>query len=181
MIILGIESSCDETAIAIIDAEKRHCLAHQIASQIAKHRPYGGVVPEIAARDHFTQIDQLLDKSLAEADCDLSQIDLIAVTSGPGLIGSLLVGVSFAKALAVGLNKPIIEVNHLVGHALINRFNDAKLAYPFYLLLASGGHSLLALVEQANQFSLLGQSQDDAFGEQARARRNCLCLPTSRG
>ena len=137
-IVLGIESSCDETAIALV-REDGAVLSHALATQRDEHAPYGGVVPEIAARAHLAQIDRLYTRALSEAGIGIEAVDAVAVTTGPGLIGGVIVGVMLAKAVAAAANKPLISVNHLEGHALTVRLTH-KVKFPYYLLLISGGH-----------------------------------------
>ncbi|GHA06344.1 tRNA (adenosine(37)-N6)-threonylcarbamoyltransferase complex transferase subunit TsaD [Novosphingobium arvoryzae] len=163
-IVLGIESSCDETAAALVDSERR-ILAQRIASQDEAHRPYGGVVPEIAARAHAERIAPLVEATLADAGMALDDVDAIAATAGPGLIGGVMVGLVTAKALAMASGKPLIAVNHLEGHALSPRLADATLAYPYLLLLVSGGHCQVLLVEALGRYRRLATTIDDALGE----------------
>lgn len=163
-IVLGIESSCDETAAALVDSERR-ILAQRIASQDEAHRPYGGVVPEIAARAHAERIAPLVEATLADAGMTLDDVDAIAATAGPGLIGGVMVGLVTAKALAMAAGKPLIAVNHLEGHALSPRLADATLAYPYLLLLVSGGHCQVLLVEGLGRYRRLATTIDDALGE----------------
>ena len=163
-IVLGIESSCDETAAALVDSERR-ILAQRIASQDEAHRPYGGVVPEIAARAHAERIAPLVEATLADAGMSLDDVDAIAATAGPGLIGGVMVGLVTAKALAMASGKPLIAVNHLEGHALSPRLADATLAYPYLLLLVSGGHCQILLVEALGRYRRLATTIDDALGE----------------
>ena len=146
MIVLGIESSCDETAAAIVD-DRRRVLAERLFSQLDEHRPYGGVVPEIAARAHVEALEPLIEAALAEAGVRLADVDAIAATAGPGLIGGVMVGLVTGKALAHAAGKPLIAVNHLEGHALSPRLADPTLDFPYLLLLVSGGHCQLLLVE----------------------------------
>ncbi|MDP3908434.1 tRNA (adenosine(37)-N6)-threonylcarbamoyltransferase complex transferase subunit TsaD [Novosphingobium sp.] len=163
-IVLGIESSCDETAAALVDSERR-ILAQRIASQDEAHRPYGGVVPEIAARAHAERLAPLIESTLADAGLGLDDVDAIAATAGPGLIGGVMVGLVTAKALAMAAGKPLIAINHLEGHALSPRLADAALAYPYLLLLVSGGHCQVLLVEGVGRYSRLATTIDDALGE----------------
>ncbi|HMT46200.1 MAG TPA: tRNA (adenosine(37)-N6)-threonylcarbamoyltransferase complex transferase subunit TsaD [Novosphingobium sp.] len=163
-IVLGIESSCDETAAALVDSERR-VLAQRIASQDEEHRPYGGVVPEIAARAHAERLAPLIEAVLDEAGLGLGDVDAIAATAGPGLIGGVMVGLVTAKALAMASGKPLIAVNHLEGHALSPRLADASLQFPYLLLLVSGGHCQLLEVRGVGQFRRLGTTIDDALGE----------------
>ncbi|WP_281299874.1 MULTISPECIES: tRNA (adenosine(37)-N6)-threonylcarbamoyltransferase complex transferase subunit TsaD [unclassified Iodidimonas] len=162
-IILGIETSCDETAAALVDGERR-ILSHALWSQIEAHALYGGVVPEIAARAHVDHLDHLIRKALLDANIKLADVDAIAATAGPGLIGGVMVGVVTAKALAFGANKPFIAINHLEGHALSPRL-CADIAFPYLLLLISGGHCQLLIVDGVGAYERLGSTIDDAAGE----------------
>ena len=164
MKVLGIESSCDETGIALIDSEKG-LLAHAIHTQIDMHRAYGGVVPELASRDHIRRVIVLADKVLAEAGVRKTEIDAVAVTEGPGLAGALLVGTSVAHALGYALGIPVIGVHHLEGHLLSARLADPKPEFPFIALLVSGGHTQFMKVSAFGQYELLGETLDDAAGE----------------
>jgi N6-L-threonylcarbamoyladenine synthase len=164
MLILGLESSCDETAAALVTGD-RAILAHKLAGQEAAHRPYGGVVPEIAARAHVEVLGPLVTAALDEAGVNLSQVDAIAATAGPGLIGGVMVGLVTGKALALAAGKPLIAVNHLEGHALSPRLADPTLAFPYLLLLVSGGHCQLLLVEGVGAYRRLATTIDDAAGE----------------
>ncbi len=163
-IILGIESSCDETAVALVTSD-REILAHKLATQEEAHRPYGGVVPEIAARAHAEKIAPLVEAALAEANLALADVDAIAATAGPGLIGGVMVGLVTGKALAHGASKPLVAVNHLEGHALSARLTDPDLAFPYLLLLVSGGHCQLLAVEGVGRYRRLATTIDDAAGE----------------
>ncbi|MGC6399947.1 tRNA (adenosine(37)-N6)-threonylcarbamoyltransferase complex transferase subunit TsaD [Sphingomonas sp. FW199] len=164
MLILGLESSCDETAAALVTGDRR-ILAHALAGQEAAHAPYGGVVPEIAARAHVEMLGPLIEQALAEANVTLNDVDAIAATAGPGLIGGVMVGLVTGKALALAAGKPLIGVNHLEGHALSPRLADADLSFPYLLLLVSGGHCQLLLVEGVGQYRRLATTIDDAAGE----------------
>src|SRR5690349_18303783 len=169
MIVLGIESSCDETAAALV-RDDGLVLADVVASQIALHAPYGGVVPELASRAHMQHVIPVIERALAQAGRDLSALDGVAVTNGPGLIGALLIGVQTAKAIAFARGLPLVGVNHLVGHLLspfLHRAGDAAEApeYPFIALLASGGHTALYEVRSSDDVEQLGQTRDDAAGE----------------
>lgn len=164
VLILAIESSCDETSCAVIK-NGRVVLSNIISSQIDIHKTYGGVVPEIASRKHVEVIDIVLQQALDEANTTLEDIDAIAVTYGPGLVGALLVGLSTAKALAFSLNKPLIGVHHIEGHIAANYIEDKELAPPFMCLVASGGHSHIVHVKDYGVFEVLGQTRDDAAGE----------------
>lgn len=163
MLILGIESSCDETAAAIV-TDQRTILANVTYSQIKEHIPYGGVVPEIAARNHLAYLENVITQTLKEAHVSLDQIDGFAATSGPGLIGGVMVGVMAAKALAASLSKPFLAINHLEGHALTIRLTHG-IAFPYLLLLISGGHAQFLWVEDLGSYQILGQTKDDAVGE----------------
>lgn len=163
MLVLGIESSCDETAAAVIEDGK--ISSNIIASQIAFHAPYGGVVPEIASRKHLEAIVPVIRQALDEAHVALKNIEGIAVTSGPGLIGSLLVGLSTAKALACALNIPFVGVNHLEGHIAASLLLEHVPKIPFIALVVSGGHTSIYLATSYHDFKLLGQTRDDAAGE----------------
>ena len=163
-IVLGIESSCDETAAALVDSDRR-ILAQRIASQDEEHRPYGGVVPEIAARAHAERLTPLIAATLVDAGMSLSDLDAIAATAGPGLIGGVMVGLVSAKALAMASDKPLIAINHLEGHALSPRLADPALEFPYLLLLVSGGHCQILLVEGVGHYRRLGTTIDDALGE----------------
>jgi len=160
--VLGIETSCDETAVAIVSEDGR-ILADCLLSQ-SEHIEFGGVVPEIAARAHLDSLDLLIEQSLIDSNLTIDDIDAIAVTAGPGLIGGVLVGVVTAKAIAAVNNKPIIAVNHLEGHALAARLSE-KIEFPYLLLLASGGHCQLLIVEGVGNYKQLGTTLDDALGE----------------
>jgi N6-L-threonylcarbamoyladenine synthase len=163
-IILGLESSCDETAAALVTADRR-VLAHRLAGQEAEHRPFGGVVPEIAARAHVDALLPLIEGALDDAKLSLSDVDAIAATAGPGLIGGVMVGLVTAKALSHAAGKPLIAVNHLEGHALSPRLADPALAFPYLLLLVSGGHCQLLFVSGVGQYQRMATTIDDAAGE----------------
>ena len=175
-VILSVESSCDETAIAIV-RNGREELASAIASQIDTHALYGGVVPEIASRMHVEAIDPLLDMALEQANMTIHDIDAIAVTYGPGLVGALLTGVSWAKALAYSLDLPLIPVNHIEGHVSANYIAHPDLQPPFVCLVASGGHSHILHVEHYGQYELIGQTTDDAAGEAFDKVAHVLNIP----
>lgn len=164
MKILGIETSCDETAAAVVE-DGRNVLSNVINSQIDIHTKYGGVVPEIASRNHVMDLPYVIEEALNEADTNLDEIDAIAVTKGPGLVGALLVGVSHAKALASALNKPLIGVHHIEGHIAANYIEDKELEPPFLCLVVSGGHTHLVLVKDYTDYEILGKTMDDAAGE----------------
>ena len=163
-LILGLESSCDETAAALVTSDRR-ILAHRVAGQEADHAPFGGVVPEIAARAHAERLTPLIEATLADAGMTLADVDAIAATAGPGLIGGVMVGLVTAKALAMASDKPLIAVNHLEGHALSPRLAEETLAFPYLLLLVSGGHCQLLLVEDVGRYQRLATTIDDALGE----------------
>ena len=163
-LILGIESSCDETAAALVTSDRR-ILAHCLAGQEAAHRPFGGVVPEIAARAHVEILPRLVEAVLAEADIRLDEVDAIAATAGPGLIGGVMVGLVTAKGLALATGKPLVALNHLEGHALSPMLSDPDLAFPYLLLLVSGGHCQLLFVEGVGRYRRLATTIDDAAGE----------------
>jgi len=164
MLLLAIESSCDETAAAVLEDGTR-LLSSVVDSQILVHSPYGGVVPELASRRHVETIFPIVNKALKQASVRLDQLDAIAVTQGPGLIGSLLIGMSFAKALAYVKNIPCIGVDHLAGHLLSIFLGENHPGFPYVALAASGGHSSLYLVNDPMSYKLLGQTRDDAAGE----------------
>lgn len=163
MRVLGIETSCDETAAALV-ADDRTILSNVVLSQLDDHRPFGGVVPEIAARAHLEHLDSIIARALDEAGVSLADIDGIAATGGPGLIGGVMVGVMTAKAMAAARGLPFVAVNHLEAHALTARLTD-DVAFPYLLLLVSGGHCQLLIVEGVGRFRLLGTTIDDAIGE----------------
>lgn len=163
-IILGIESSCDETAASVVRGG-REILSNVINTQVDFHKKYGGVVPEIASRKHIENIDSVIDEALFSANVTLSDIDAIAVTYGPGLVGALLVGVSSAKALAFATGKPLVAVNHIRGHICANFVAHPELKPPFVCLVASGGHSHIVNVKDYTEFEILGRTRDDAAGE----------------
>jgi N6-L-threonylcarbamoyladenine synthase len=163
-LILGIESSCDETAVALVATDRR-ILASRIAGQEAAHAPFGGVVPEIAARAHVEILPDLIEATLAEADVRLCAVDAIAATAGPGLIGGVMVGLVTAKGLALAAGKPLVAVNHLEGHALSPMLTAPDLAFPYLLLLVSGGHCQLLRIEGLGRYRRLATTIDDAAGE----------------
>ncbi|MGN1223138.1 MAG: tRNA (adenosine(37)-N6)-threonylcarbamoyltransferase complex transferase subunit TsaD [Christensenellales bacterium] len=162
--VLAIESSCDETSIAIVK-NGREIISNIVASQIDIHKRFGGVVPEVASRNHIAQINNCLKECLTNANMTLEDVDIIAVTYGAGLIGALMVGVNFAKALAYSLNKPLIKVDHIKGHIAANYLCFKELEPPFLCLLVSGAHTEIIKVEDYNKYSLIGHSLDDACGE----------------
>lgn len=164
MRVLGIESSCDETGIAIYD-DVQGLLAHTLYSQVATHRRFGGVVPELASRDHVKYLIPLIDEALLKANMNKSQLDAIAYTAGPGLIGALLTGACFAKSLAFALNIPALAVHHLEAHLLAAKLDSPGLDFPFTVLLVSGGHTQLIEAHALGEYQLLGDTLDDAVGE----------------
>jgi N6-L-threonylcarbamoyladenine synthase len=167
MRLLGIETSCDETAAAIVERDAAgggRILSNVVRSQLDEHAPYGGVVPELAARAHVSHLDHIIVRAAADAGVRLNDVDGIAATAGPGLIGGVLVGLTTAKALAAALDKPLIAVNHLEAHALTARLTDG-LAFPYLLLLVSGGHSQFVLVRDVGHYERWGTTIDDALGE----------------
>ncbi|WP_392538992.1 tRNA (adenosine(37)-N6)-threonylcarbamoyltransferase complex transferase subunit TsaD [Legionella sp. 227] len=164
MLVLGIESSCDETGVAIYDSDAG-LLAHALHSQIDTHRVHGGVVPELASRDHINYLVPLLDKVLQQAGLDKKALDGIAYTAGPGLIGALLVGSCFAKSLAYALQIPALAIHHLEAHLLAAKMETPSLEFPFIALLVSGGHCQLVEVSDLGKYSILGDTLDDAVGE----------------
>jgi N6-L-threonylcarbamoyladenine synthase len=163
MIVLGIETSCDETAAALVRSD-RAVLAERVLSQLAEHAPFGGVVPEIAARAHLDHLDRLVAETMGAAGLDFADLDGVAATGGPGLIGGVIVGVMTAKAIAAVAGKPFLAINHLEGHALSPRLM-AECAFPYLLLLVSGGHCQLLAVEGVGRYRRLGTTLDDAAGE----------------
>ena len=176
MNILAIESSCDETAVAIV-ADGRRVLTDCIASQVDLHRIYGGVVPEIASRKHIEAIYALADQALDQAGLTRDQIDAVAVTYAPGLIGAVLVGVNFAKAAAMALNKPLIPVHHIRGHIAANYLAYPELEPPFLCLVVSGGHTMIIDVKDYTDMEILGTTLDDAAGECFDKVGRVLCMP----
>jgi N6-L-threonylcarbamoyladenine synthase len=174
-IVLGIESSCDETAVALV-REDGVILSQALATQRDDHAPYGGVVPEIAARAHLAQIDRLYLRAMADAKLDIHDVDAIAATAGPGLIGGVIVGLMLGKALAAAAHKPFIAVNHLEGHALTVRLTD-NVEFPYFLLLISGGHCQQLVVRGVGDYVRLGTTRDDALGEAFDKCAKMLGLP----
>ena len=164
MIVLGVESSCDETGLALYDTE-RGLLAHALHSQVAMHEEYGGVVPELASRDHVKRAIPLLEKILSDSGLAITAIDAIAYTQGPGLAGALLVGASIANGLALALGKAVLGVHHLEGHLLSPMLSKNAPEFPFVALLVSGGHTQLMRVDGVGEYTLLGETLDDAAGE----------------
>jgi N6-L-threonylcarbamoyladenine synthase len=164
VLILAIESSCDETAASVVE-NGRYVLSNIISSQIDIHKEFGGVVPEVASRKHIENINDVVEEALTKANVSSEQIDAIAVTYGPGLVGALLVGVNFAKGLSYAWNKPLIGVNHIEGHISANFIEDKDLEPPFVCLVASGGHTHLVYVKGYGEYEILGKTRDDAAGE----------------
>lgn len=164
LIIMGIESSCDETSVAIVK-NGRKVLSNVIDTQISIHEKFGGVVPEIASRNHVEAISNVMKQALAEAKIDINDVDAIACTYGPGLVGALLVGVSYAKALSYSLNIPLIGVNHIEGHIAANYITHQELEPPFLCMLMSGGNTQIVHVKDYTEFEILGKTRDDAIGE----------------
>ncbi|MBU3209227.1 tRNA (adenosine(37)-N6)-threonylcarbamoyltransferase complex transferase subunit TsaD [Clostridium algidicarnis] len=162
--ILAIESSCDETAAAVV-INGRQVLSNIISSQIETHKKFGGVVPEVASRKHIEAVNIVVEQALKEASMDLSDIDAIAVTYGPGLVGALLVGIQYAKGLAYGSKKPLIGINHIEGHISANFIQYKDLKPPFMCLVVSGGHTFIVYVKGFGQFEVIGETRDDAAGE----------------
>ena len=175
MIALGIETSCDDTSVAIVD-NKCRIISNIIPSQINIHRKFGGIVPEIASRCHAKIIDQTIEKALNKAGLKLKDLDLIAATAGPGLIGGLIVGLMSGKTIASIYKKPFIAVNHLEAHALTCRLTN-QINFPYLLLLLSGGHCQIILVNKINQYQKIGQTLDDALGEAFDKVARMLGLP----
>ena len=176
MKILAIESSCDETAAAVIE-DGRKTLSSVVFSQIELHKEYGGVVPEIASRYHIEKITQIVDEALSDSGCTMADIDAVAATTAPGLIGALLVGLNYAKALAYRFHKPFIPVHHLRGHIAANYLAHEECKPPFLALVVSGGHSHIVEVKDYTQFSVIGKTRDDAAGEAFDKGARVLGLP----
>lgn len=176
MKVLGIETSCDETAASVVE-DGRRALSDVVATQIEVHRRWGGVVPELASRNHVVQVMPVVDEALSRAGVAPADLDGLAVTAGPGLVGALLVGVQVAKALALGWGKPLARVNHLEGHLLAVFLTDDPPAFPFLGLVVSGGHTSLYLAEGFGRYRLLGQTRDDAAGEAFDKGAKLLGLP----
>lgn len=164
IITLGFESSCDETSVAVLK-NGREVLSNVINTQIPIHTQFGGVVPEIASRKHIENISNVTKEALKEANITFDDVDIIACTYGPGLVGALLVGVSYAKALSYALNKPLVGVNHIEGHIAANYITNTKLEPPFLCLIVSGGHTNLVHIKSYEEFEILGKTRDDAIGE----------------
>ncbi|MGE3307465.1 MAG: tRNA (adenosine(37)-N6)-threonylcarbamoyltransferase complex transferase subunit TsaD, partial [Rhizobiaceae bacterium] len=177
--VLGIETSCDETAAAVVTCDGNgagEILSNVVLSQIAEHAAFGGVVPEIAARAHVEALDGVVEAALADAGVSLGEVDAIASTAGPGLIGGLIVGLMTAKALAAASAKPLLAINHLEGHALTGRLTDG-LAFPYLLLLVSGGHTQIALVRGVGDYERWATTIDDALGEAFDKTAKLIGLP----
>ncbi len=176
MIVLGIETSCDESAVALYDSE-RGLLGHRLYSQIALHAQYGGVVPELASRDHVRKILPLINDLMDESGLELAQLDGLCYTAGPGLVGALLVGAAIGRSLAWALSLPAVPVHHMEGHLLAPMLEAEKPAFPFVALLVSGGHTQLVQVEGVGRYTLLGDTLDDAVGEAFDKTAKLLGLP----
>jgi len=164
MMVLGIETSCDETAVGIVE-DGRRVLANIVASSLESHRPYGGVVPEIAARAHVETLWDVFAQALEQARLTPSELDAIAVTQGPGLPGALLIGMAFAKGLALSLDRPLLPVDHLAAHLYAGEMTESTLSLPYVGLVVSGGHTLLCVAHEACRYEVLGETKDDAVGE----------------
>ena len=177
---LGIESSCDETSASIVK-NGREVLSNVIHSQIDIHKQFGGVVPEIASRNHIEAISYVVEEAIKKAGITMEQIDLVACTYGPGLVGALLVGVSYAKAFSYALKKPLIGTNHIHGHIAANYISHPNLKPPFLCLIISGGHTHLVHIQDYAQFEILGKTRDDAVGEAFDKMARVIGLRLSRG
>ena len=173
--VLGIETSCDETAVAIVK-NGREIITNVVASQIESHKRFGGVVPEIASRHHVEQLTIVLEEAMEDAGMGLDEMDAIAVTSGPGLVGALLIGVNAAKALAFALNKPLVAVHHIAGHIYANRL-VTEMKFPLIALVVSGGHTELVYMKEHASFEVIGETRDDAAGEAFDKVARVLHLP----
>ena len=176
MKILAIESSCDETAASVVE-DGRRVLSNVVASQVAEHKIYGGVVPEIASRRHAEAISGVVEKALADADCTLEDLDAVAVTYAPGLIGALLVGVNYAKGLAYAKNLPLIPVHHLRSHIAANYITHQELKPPFFCLVVSGGNTMMVEVKDYTDFQVIGRTRDDAAGEALDKAARTMGIP----
>jgi len=174
--VLGFESSCDETGVALCTTDGR-ILGQALYSQIAMHKDYGGVVPELASRDHIRRLIPLMEDTFSQAGISMSEVDAIAVTTGPGLPGALMAGCAFAYSLAMGLDLPVIPVHHLEGHLLSPLLSSNPPAFPFTALLVSGGHTQLMGVESLGRYTLLGETLDDAAGEAFDKTAKMIGLP----
>ena len=177
MLVLGIETSCDETGLALFDGASKRLLSHGLHSQIDMHQAYGGVVPELASRDHIRRVLPLLTQVLADARRDKRDIDMIAVTQGPGLAGALLVGTGIAHGLAFALGRPVMGIHHLEGHLLSPLLSADAPQFPFVALLVSGGHTQLMRVDRVGSYAMLGETLDDAAGEAFDKSAKMLGLP----
>ena len=166
MLVLGIESSCDETAVSVLERKikKNYIRSEIVLSQISRHKKYGGVVPEISSREHIKNLDKIVRDAVLVSKRKVNELDAISATVGPGLLGGLLIGSNYAKALAMSLKKPFYAINHLQGHALMPRFSH-DVPYPFLVLLISGGHTQIILVKNVSKFEIWGETLDDAVGE----------------
>ena len=164
MIVLGIETSCDETAASIIESKKKKILSNILYSQFKEHKDYGGVVPEIAFREHVKLIDKIILRALKKAKKKFKDIDVIAATGGPGLHGGLLIGTTIAKSISLSIDKPYIPINHLEGHILSPRI-EYNLSFPYLALLVTGGHTMLVIAHKVGKYEILGMTLDDALGE----------------
>jgi N6-L-threonylcarbamoyladenine synthase len=176
MLVLGIETSCDETGVAVFD-DARGIVAEALASQTAVHAPFGGVVPELASRDHIAKLAAMVRHVLADARIDASSLDALAYTAGPGLVGALMVGGGFATSLAYGLGIPAVPVHHMEGHLLASMLEEDAPEFPFLALLVSGGHTLLVDVQELGRYRIVGESLDDAAGEAFDKVARLLSLP----
>lgn len=176
MRILGIETSCDDTGVAVYDAAKG-LLAHMLSSQCDVHAQFGGVVPELASRDHICKITPLVQQTLQAAACSYADLDAVAYTAGPGLVGALLVGAAFARSLAWSIQLPAIAIHHLEAHLLAPLLEDSALVFPYLALLVSGGHTMLVVVNKAGDYRVLGETLDDAAGEAFDKTAKLLGLP----
>lgn len=176
MKILAIESSCDETAASVVE-DGRKVLSNVVASQVAEHKIYGGVVPEIASRRHAEAISGVVEKALSDADCTLEDLDAVAVTYAPGLIGALLVGVNYAKGLAYAKNLPLIPVHHLRSHIAANYITHQELKPPFFCLVVSGGNTMMVEVKDYTDFRVIGRTRDDAAGEALDKAARTMGIP----
>lgn len=176
MKLLSIESTCDETAAAVVE-DGRRVLSSVIHSQVAEHRTYGGVVPEIASRRHIEHITEVTELALTQGGTTLPEVDAVAVTAAPGLIGAVLVGVSFAKGLALAADKPLVPVHHIRGHVAANYISHPELEPPFLCLIVSGGHSHIVQVEDYTTYRILGRTRDDAAGEAFDKAARSVGLP----
>ena len=176
MKILAIESSCDETAASVVE-DGRNVLSNVVASQVAEHKIYGGVVPEIASRRHAEAISGVVEKALEDAGCTLKELDAVAVTYAPGLIGALLVGVNYAKGLAYAQNLPLIPVHHLRSHIAANYITHQELKPPFFCLVVSGGNTMMVEVKDYTDFNVIGRTRDDAAGEALDKAARTMGIP----